>query len=79
MNIYFYVNHIAICMCNGLKCWFKHPLPESCIDGGYICRRVLAMLAMFRSVFIGNLQSKRQDVETIFVQTHKSWEFLLRA
>ena len=21
--------HIAICMCNSLKCWFKHPLPHS--------------------------------------------------
>ena len=27
MNIYFYINHIAICMCNSLKWWFKHPLP----------------------------------------------------
>ena len=25
----FYVNHIAICMCNSSKCWFKHPLPYS--------------------------------------------------
>ena len=24
----FYVNHIAICMCNSLKCWFKYPLPQ---------------------------------------------------
>ena len=23
----FYINHIAICMCNSSKCWFKHPLP----------------------------------------------------
>ena len=22
----FYIKHIAICMCNSLKCWFKHPL-----------------------------------------------------
>ena len=27
MNIYFYINHVAICMCNSSKCWFKHPLP----------------------------------------------------
>ena len=30
MNIHcFYINPIAICICNGLKCWFKHPLPLS--------------------------------------------------
>ena len=23
----FYVNHIAVCMWHGLKCWFQHPLP----------------------------------------------------
>jgi hypothetical protein len=23
----FVINHIAICTCNSLKCWFKHPLP----------------------------------------------------
>ena len=22
-----HINHAAICMCNTLKCWFKHPLP----------------------------------------------------
>jgi hypothetical protein len=33
MNIYiFYVNHIAICMCNSLKCWFKHPLPYMILE-----------------------------------------------
>ena len=25
--IFFNVNHIAICMWNNLKCWFKHLLP----------------------------------------------------
>ena len=25
MNQVFNINHIAICMCNSLKCWFKHP------------------------------------------------------
>jgi hypothetical protein len=24
---YIYVNHIAICLGNSVKCWFKHPLP----------------------------------------------------
>ena len=61
MKIYFYVNHIAICMCNGLKCWFKHPLPESCIDGGYICRRVLAMLAMVGLEVCSLATSKARD------------------
>ena len=28
MNIFFAINHIAIYMCNSLKCWFKHPLPN---------------------------------------------------
>ena len=23
----FYIHHIALCMCNSLECWFKHPLP----------------------------------------------------
>ena len=27
MKIFFYINHIAICMCNSLNCWFEHPLP----------------------------------------------------
>jgi hypothetical protein len=27
MNNFSYVDHIAICMCNRLQCWFKHPLP----------------------------------------------------
>ena len=28
MNTYFiFINHIAICMCNILKCRFKHPVP----------------------------------------------------
>ena len=22
-----YINHVAICMCTSLTCWFKHPLP----------------------------------------------------
>ena len=36
----FYINHIAICICNSLKCWVKHPLPYwtrtslSLLDGG---------------------------------------------
>ena len=24
---FFNIKHIAICMCNSIKCWFKHPLP----------------------------------------------------
>ena len=24
--IFFNINHIAMCMCNSSKCWFKHPL-----------------------------------------------------
>ena len=27
MNTFSYIIHIAICLCNSLKCWFKHPLP----------------------------------------------------
>ena len=27
-----YINYIAICMCNSLKCRFKHPLPYTTID-----------------------------------------------
>ena len=27
-NMYvFHINHVIICICNSLKCWFKHPLP----------------------------------------------------
>ena len=29
MNIYFHIDHIAICICNGSNCWFKHPLPST--------------------------------------------------
>ena len=25
---FFNINHIALCMCNSWKCWFKHPLPS---------------------------------------------------
>ena len=26
--LFFNINHIAICMCNSLKCWFKHTQPQ---------------------------------------------------
>jgi hypothetical protein len=32
-NIIFYnINHVAILMCNSLKCWFKHPLPYMILE-----------------------------------------------
>jgi hypothetical protein len=35
MNVCFvYINHIAPCMCNSLKCWFKHPLPQVIVTKG---------------------------------------------
>ena len=31
-----YINHITICICNSLKCWFNHPLPYVIVLTNYM-------------------------------------------
>ena len=44
------INHIAICMCNSLKCCFKHPLPYSITWGPGRCHSAVFKIEVFNAL-----------------------------